>query len=148
MLQVPLWDTLPVDDAVARYRTASEENDIDGVIATLAPDVELVSPLSGRLVFHGQDDLRVLLGAVYGGMKGWRWREEVGDGKMRVVMGDGAIGPFRLEDAMVCELDADGRIRRIRPYLRPWLALTFLAVRLAPKMSRNPGVMLRAARRG
>jgi hypothetical protein len=39
-----------VDDAVARYRTASETNDIDGLIATLAPDAELVSPLSGRLV--------------------------------------------------------------------------------------------------
>jgi hypothetical protein len=136
-----------VDDAVALYRTASEENDIDGLIATLAPDAELVSPLSGRLVFRGHDDLRVLLSAVYGDMKDWRWREEVGDGATRVVLGDGTIGPFKLADAMVCELDADGRIRRIRPYLRPWLALTFLALRLAPKMSRHPGVMLRAGRR-
>jgi len=136
-----------VDDAVARYRAASESNDIDGLIATLSPDAELISPLSGRLVFRGQDDLRVLLSAVYAAMQGFRWREEVGDGATRVVLGDGTIGPFKLADAMVCELDADGRIRRIRPYLRPWLALTFLALRLAPKMSRNPGVMLRAARR-
>jgi hypothetical protein len=137
-----------MEDAVARYRTASEANDIDGLIATLAPDVELVSPLSGRLVFRGRDDLRVLLGAVYGDMKGLRWREEVGDGATRVVLGDGTIGPLRLADAMVCELGEDGRIRRIRPYLRPWLALTFLALRLAPKMARHPGVMVRAARRG
>jgi hypothetical protein len=136
-----------VDDAVARYRTASEKNDMDALVAALAPDVELVSPLSGRLVFRGHDDLRVLLGAVYGDLKGLRWREEVGDGATRVVLGDGAIGPFKIADAMVCELDADGRIRRIRPYLRPWLALTFLALKLAPKMSRHPGVILRAARR-
>lgn len=135
-----------MEDAVARYRTASEANDIDGLIATLAADVELVSPLSGRLVFRGQDDLRVLLGAVYGDMKGLRWREEVGDGATRVVLGDGTIGPLKLADAMVCELAEDGRIRRIRPYLRPWLALTFLALRLAPKMARHPGVMLRAVR--
>ena len=41
-----------MDDAVARYRTASEANDINGLIATLTPDVQLVSPLSGRLVFR------------------------------------------------------------------------------------------------
>jgi hypothetical protein len=136
-----------VDDAVARYRVASESNDMDGLIATLSHDAELVSPLSGRLVFRGHDDLRVLLSAVYGAIKGLRWREEVGDGATRVVMGDGTIGPFKLADAMVCELDAEGRIRRIRPYLRPWLALTFLALRLTPKMGRHPGVMVRAARR-
>jgi hypothetical protein len=136
-----------VDDAVARFRTASEENDMDGLIATLAPDAELISPLSGRLVFRGHDDLRVLLSAVYGDMEGWRWREELGDGAARVVLGDGSIGPFKLADAMVCELDADGQIRRIRPYLRPWLALTFLALRLGPKIARHPGVIVRAARR-
>jgi hypothetical protein len=136
-----------MDDAVARYRAASEQNDIDGLMATLAADVELVSPLSGRLVFRGRDDLRVLLGAVYGDMTGLRWREVVGDGATRVVLGDGMIGPLKLSDAMVCELDAEGQIRRIRPYLRPWLALTFLALRLAPKMSRHLPVMLRAARR-
>jgi len=136
-----------VDDAVARYRAASEQDDIEGLLATLAPDAELVSPLSGRLVFRGHDDLRILLSAVYGDMKGLRWREELGDGATRVVLGDGKIGPFTLADAMVCELDGEGRIRKVRPYLRPWLALTFLALRLAPKMARHPGVMLRAARR-
>ena len=137
-----------MDDAVARYRTGSEANDIDGLLATLAPDVELISPLSGRLVFRGRDDLRILLTAVYGAMNGLRWREEVGDARTRVVMGDGTIGPFKLADAMVCELDEEGRIRRIRPYLRPWLGLTVLALALAPKLCRHPGVMLRAARGG
>jgi hypothetical protein len=141
-----VWEDLSVDDAVARYRTASETNDIDGLIATLAPDVELVSPLSGRLVFRGLEDLRILLGAVYGAMIGLRWHEEVGEGALRVVLGDGMIGPLRLADAMVCELDEQGQIRRIRPYLRPWLALTLLALVLGPKLARHPGVLLRAAR--
>ena len=131
---------------MARYRSASEANDIDALLASLAPDVELVSPLSGRLVFRGHDDLRILLGAVYGAMSGLRWREEVGDGALRVVMGDGRIGPFELADAMVCELDQDGLIRRVRPYLRPWLGLTFLALALGPKLARHPGVIARAAR--
>lgn len=136
-----------VDDAVVRYTRASEANDIDGLMETLAPDVELVSPLSGRMVFRGADDLRVLLAAVYGSMCGLRWRYEVGDGSVRVVIGDGKVGRLRLGDAMVLELAHDGRIRRIRPHLRPWLALTVFAIRLGPKVGRHPGVVLRALRR-
>jgi hypothetical protein len=48
-----------VDDAVARYWQASEAADIDALMTTLAPDAELVSPLSGRLVFELADDGRI-----------------------------------------------------------------------------------------
>ena len=132
---------------MARYRAASQADDIDGMMETLAPDAELVSPLSGRMVFRGQTDLRVLLTAVYGSMTGLRWREEVGEGDVRVVVGDAAVGPLKIGDAMVFELAADGRIQRIRPHLRPWLTLTLLALKLGPKMGRHPGVLRRALRR-
>ena len=67
---------------------------------------------------------------------------------VRVVIGDGRIGPLTLGDAMVFELAEDGRIRRIRPHLRPWLALTLLALVLGPKLARHPGVLMRALRQG
>lgn len=137
-----------MDDAVTRYRVASEANDIDGVMVTLAPDVELVSPIFGSMVFRGQADLRVLLTAVYGSMTGLRWFEEVGDGTLRVVTGDALVGPLKLGDAMVLELAEGGRIQRIRPHLRPWLALTLLALKLGPKVGRHPGLVRRALRRG
>ncbi len=136
-----------MDDAIARYRAASEANDIEGLMATLAPDAELVSPISGRMVFRGANDLRVLLAAVYGSLSGLRWRQQVGEGAVHVVMGQAGVGPVKLEDAMVFELADDGRIQRIRPHLRPWLALTLLAVKLGPKVGRHPGVVLRALRR-
>jgi hypothetical protein len=136
-----------VEDAVARYRAATEANDIGGVVDTLAPDAELVSPLSGRMVFSGHDDLRVLLTAVYGSLTGLRWREEVGDSTLRVVTGDAWVGRLKLGDAMVLELAEDGRIQRIRPHLRPWLALTLFALRLGPKVVRHPGLVRRALHR-
>ena len=146
--RLTVWNDISVVDAVARYERASEANDIDGLMATLAPDAELVSPLSARMVFRGADDLRVLLAAVYGSMTGLHWHTEVGDGNIRVIVGEGKVGGFSLGDAMVLELDGDGRIRRIRPHLRPWLALTVLAMMLGPKIGRRPGVVLRALRAG
>jgi SnoaL-like domain len=133
-------------DAISDYRAASEANDIDALVETLAMDVELISPLSGRMVFRGRDDVRVLLSAIYGTLKDLRWDEELGDGNTRFLVGKMRVGPFRLDDAMVFELAADGHIKRIRPHLRPWLAMTFFALLLGPKIGRNPGVMLRALR--
>jgi hypothetical protein len=136
-----------MDDAVARYRLASEANDIDALMATIAPDAEVVSPLSGRIVFRGRDDLRVLLGAVYSTLHDLHWREEIGGGSTRVLIGDCKVGPMRMSDAMALELAADGRIRRIRPHLRPWLATTLFALLLGPQVARHPSIIGRALRR-
>jgi hypothetical protein len=136
-----------VDDAVARYLATSAANDIDGIMETLAPDPELVSPLSARMVFRGRDDVRHLLKAVYGTLSQLRWDQETGDGEVRLAMADCMVGPLRLGDAMVFELDEDGRIQRIRPHLRPWLATTLFALLLGPKVARRPGVVRRALQR-
>jgi hypothetical protein len=131
-------------DAVARYRLASEQNNIAGLMECLAPDAELVSPLSGHMVFRGHDDLRVLLGAVYGSLTDLRWREEIGDGPVRVVTGDCRIAGLRLGDAMVLELASDDRILRIRPHLRPWLPVTVFALVLGARLMAHPDILRRA----
>jgi hypothetical protein len=133
-----------MDDAVSRYRSASETGEIDALMQTLSPDVELISPISGRMVFRGREDLRILLGAVYGSLNGLRWSETLGDGDRRVVLGEARVGALRLTDAMICELGPEGQIRRISPHLRPWLALTLFAAILVPKVATHPGLIRRA----
>ncbi|HKF82045.1 MAG TPA: nuclear transport factor 2 family protein [Solirubrobacterales bacterium] len=136
-----------MDDAIARYRAASEAGDIGGIMATLTPDVELVSPISGRMVFRGEDDVELLIRGVYGGtLKGLRWTDALGEGDRRVVIGEARLLGVRLTDAMVFDLAADGRIRRIGPHLRPWLALTLFALVLGPKVGRRPSAIWRALR--
>ena len=135
-----------MDDAVSRYRAASEAGDIEGIMATLSPDVELVSPISGRMVFRGSDDVGLLVRAVYGALKGLRWTDSLGEGERRVIVGEARLLGVRLTDAMVFDLAPDGRIRRIGPHIRPWLALTLFAVVLGPKIGVRPAVVLRALR--
>jgi hypothetical protein len=134
-------------DAVATFCDATQARDVDRIVSTLAPDAELVSPLSGHMVFRGRDDLRVLLGAVYRGLSDLTWREVIGEGTTRVAVSDGRIAGVTITDAMVLELDDTGLIVRIRPHLRPWLAITLFALLLGPKIARHPGVLRRALRR-
>ena len=133
-------------DAVETYRSASEANDIDRLMTAFTDDAEVVSPISGRMVFRGREDLRHLLGAVYGTLNGLRWSEPIGDGARRVLYGECRIGPVRMTDSMVFDLAPDGRIATMRPHLRPWLALTLFALALGPKVARRPGVVRRALR--
>jgi hypothetical protein len=135
-----------MDDALARYIDASEHNDIEAMMEALAPDVELVSPISGRMVFRGEDDVRHLLTAVYGSLDGLRWTQNIGEGNDRVALGEARLLGVRLTDAMVFELAPDGRIRRIGPHLRPWLALTLFALVIGPQVGRRPGMIWRALR--
>jgi len=133
-----------MDDWVSRYRSATEAADIEAIMATLTPDVEVVSPISGRMVFRGHDDVKVLFSAVYGTLNGLRWTRTIGEGEHRVVTGEARVASVRMTDAMVFELAPDGRIRRISPHLRPWLALTIFAAVLGPQVARRPGVVWRA----
>jgi hypothetical protein len=133
-----------MDDALSRYCAATEAGDVDGFMATMAPDVEVVSPISGRMVFRGHDDVRFLLSAVYGALSDLRWIKTVGEGESRVAVGEARVAGVGMTDAMVFELAPDGRIRRIGPHLRPWLALTLFALVLGPKVARRPGVVWRA----
>ncbi len=111
---------------------------------TLAPHVELVSPISGRMVFRGQPDVRTLLAAVYGSLRQLNWRENIGDDTARVVVSEARLFGVTVHDAMILDLTPDGHIERIRPHLRPWLGLTLLFIRLLPTIVRHPGFVWRA----
>jgi hypothetical protein len=135
-------------DYVSHYRSASEAGDIAGLMEAMTPDVELVSPISGRMTFKGEKDVELLLRAVYGSLEGLRWKQTLGEGEHRVIYGEARLLGVRLTDAMMFELAEDGRIRRISPHLRPWLALTLFAIVLGPKVGLRPAVVWRALRNG
>jgi hypothetical protein len=75
------------------------------------------------------------------------WVDQVGDERLVLLRGEARIGPTRLDDAMVLELDPDRRIRRIRPHFRPLLGMVMFTLIVGVKLVRHPGLLLRAARR-
>jgi hypothetical protein len=136
-----------VDDAVERYCAASEANDMQALAATFASDIELPSPLFGALTFRGSDDVKAVLSAVYGLLGDVTWEPPIGSGSARVTVGHTKFAGIRIDDAMLFELDAEGRISRIRPHLRPLFATIVFALLLGPRVALRPGVVLRALRR-
>jgi hypothetical protein len=135
-----------VEDAVSRYCAAVEARDMAGLAATLAPDVELPSPVVGRAVFKGREDVTALLTEVYGMLRDVRWERPVGDRTTQLAIAEARVGPMKIDDAMVFELDAEGRIKRVRPHLRPLLAMVLFFLMMGPRIARAPGVLLRAMR--
>lgn len=119
---------------------------MDALASTLAVDVELPSPLFGRMVFRGREDVVALLTAVYGMLSKPRWEPPIGGGSTRVAISEARIVGLRISDAMGFELDQDGLILRVRPHLRPLLATSLFALTVGPRVARRPGIVLRALR--
>ena len=133
-------------DAVERYCSAVAAGDMAAMAEVLSPQVELPSPVIGRALFRGRDDVVTLLGAVYGVLRDVRWEPPVGSGRQRLAVAEARVAGMRIGDAMVFELDEDGRIERIRPHLRPLLAMAVFFLRLGPAIARQPAVLARALR--
>jgi hypothetical protein len=53
-------------NAAERYAEALRQADIDALLATLAPDVRLRSPLTARFVFDGAEEVGELFGVIFG----------------------------------------------------------------------------------
>ncbi len=137
---------IDVDDAVTRYCSATEAGDMEAMATTFASGVELPSPLFGRMTFKG-DDVRSILTAVYSVLRDVGWEAPVGDGPTRLAVTHAKILGMRIDDAMVFELDQQGKIRRIRPHLRPLAATLLFALAVVPRVATKPLMTLRALRR-
>ncbi len=132
-------------DVVSQFLAAAAAGDTDALIATLADDAEIVTPLSSRVVVRGRDDLRTFFAAFLPVLsRDLLWRIRVSNGDTTVALAEARLGGVRVEDAMLIEQNADGRIRRITPHVRPWLGLTVSAFVLGPKLMRHPGLIRRA----
>lgn len=123
----------------ARYRSAGEAHDIDGVLDTLAADVVLRSPISGRVSFRGRDEVRGLLDSVFATITDIRYFADIGDDRTRALFYRGNVDGQPVEEAARIELNADGQISEITLFFRPLPGLAALTAALVPRLAIKRG---------
>jgi hypothetical protein len=119
----------------ARYRAAAEAHDIDGVLATMTPDVVLHSPITEKVSFNGQEEMRELLEAVFETISDIRYFADIGDERNRALFFRGMIGRQPLEEAVRMTLTEDARIAELTLFFRPLPGLATLAAELGPRVT-------------
>lgn len=132
-------------ETTRRYREAVEAADIEGLLATLAPDVVLHSPITMRTQFRGHDEMRGLMRAVFASIEDISYFEDVRDATTRALFYRAHVGRQDVEEATLLRLDGDALITEIRLWFRPLPGLATVMGKLGPL----PGPRARARpRRG
>lgn len=122
-----------------RFREAGEAGDLDGILATLAPDATLRSPITMTADFRGTDELRRLFEAVFQTISDIDYFEDIGDAETRALFYRGRIGSQPLEETLLVRLDGEARIRELTIFVRPLPGLTAMLDGLGPKLARHQG---------
>jgi hypothetical protein len=133
-------------DVLALYAQAGETGDAELVASLFAENGTLRSPIFGRFVFRGREDLRKLMSVVYRAVKDTEFTRRAREGRTAMLTGSSRVWGFRIEEAFAFDLNEQGEIETVTIHIRPLLGLTVLMLALGVGMSRHPGVILRAAR--
>jgi ketosteroid isomerase-like protein len=126
-------------ETTRRYRTAVEAGDLDGFLATLAPDVVLHSPITLRTDFRGHDEIRDLMRAVFASIEDIRYHADVGDAATRALFYRAHVGRQHVEEATLVRLDTDALVHEITLWFRPLPGLTAVMGALGPRLARQHG---------
>lgn len=116
------------------FRVAAASHDIDALLAILAPDVVLHSPVTFA-PYAGKETVGRLLRLVSEALDGWRCVTEVQgpDGVTGFVF-RARVGDRELEGLDLLRLDADGLIVELTVMIRPLSGLIALAQAIGPKV--------------
>jgi ketosteroid isomerase-like protein len=125
------------EPTVSAFRAAAERRDLEALLATLAPDVVIRSPVSARLRFQGIEDARELFGMVFGELGEFTYTDELADADTRILVYKGRLAGQEIEETQLLRLAPDGRIREICFFIRPLPGLAGVGGRFAPALARR-----------
>jgi len=125
------------EPSVSAFRDAAERQDLEALLATLAPDVVIRSPVSARLKFQGIEDARELFGMVFGELGEFTYTDEFADAGTGILVYRGRVACEEIEETQVLRLADDGRIREISFFIRPLPGLAGGAVLFTQALARR-----------
>jgi hypothetical protein len=113
----------------AAFRSAVESGDVDGVLALVSPDVVFNSPVVYR-PYQGREVLGVILRAVMGVFKEFRYEREIGaEGAAdHALLFRARVGDRELHGCDFLHFGRDGLIEELTVMVRPRSAALALAV--------------------
>ena len=123
----------------ARFRQAVETHDVEGALATLAPDIVLRSPITDRISFSGLDEMKDLFPSIFATIENIRYFADIGDSRTRALFYHATVNGQPVEEATRVELDDQQRIREITIFFRPLPGLATFTVAMAPRVARKRG---------
>ena len=116
------------------FRAASESGDVDALLAKLAPDVVLHSPVTFR-PYVGREAVGGLLRLVSETFDYWRCVDEIhGPDGVTAFVFDARVGDRELQGLDLLRLDGDGLIIDLTVMIRPLSGLVALAQAIGPKV--------------
>lgn len=118
------------DDLLRRFKRAMETHDVDGLIATMSPDVVLRSPITSRVTFTGHGELRELMQIHFAVVEDVRYRDDE-------LVYTGTVRRQPVEVVNRLAPDGAGRIGEVTVYVRPLPGLAALAAGLGPRLARR-----------
>ena len=124
-------------------RAAFEARDHDAVVATLAPDVVLRSPIFD-VPFTGIDEASDLFAVLLEVLWPLTYLDEI-PGDPHVLHFTAEIGDQTLEGIDLLRFDDEGRVTEITVFFRPFPAVSAFLGAMGPKLGRRRGGSGRAA---
>jgi hypothetical protein len=122
---------------IAAWRAAGENGDATAAARCLAPDVQVISPLTAQFRFHGPAQVTDMLAAAFEVISEIRFHTEVGDGDTWALFYHARAGREAVEEAQLLRLDGNGLIRELTLFGRPLPALTAVMAGIGPRLLRR-----------
>lgn len=126
-------------DWVAHWKAGGEAWDARAAAEALTEDAELISPLTDRFSFRGQEVIQGLLAEVFEVYSEFRYIDELRADGRAVLVASARLRGLQLTELQHLTLDTDGRISRVTLAMRPLPAVTSFQRALGPRLARQQG---------
>ena len=120
--------------AASDFRAAIERRDFDGMLATLADDVVLHSPVSFK-PFEGKEALAGLLRIIVGTFEDFRYTDELPGEDVHALIFRARVGDREVEGLDLVRPGPDGRIVDFTVMVRPLTGVVALAAAVGPQLA-------------
>ena len=116
------------------FRAAVEARDHEGMVATLAEDVLLYSPVAHK-PFAGRESVAEVFAALLETFEDFRYTNEFEDGATTALIFRTRIGDREAQGLDLIQANDEGKIQELTVMIRPVSALAALGERMAPRVA-------------